>query len=68
MIGNLWCIAEPGVSWFVYFLSGQGRIRSDPDGPLIETGDALWLNPARDAPRLILEAHGEALWLKITAL
>lgn len=68
MIGNLWCIPEPAVSWFVYFLSGRGRIRSEPDGPFIEAGDALWLSPGRDEPRLVLEAHGEALWLKITAL
>lgn len=68
MIGNLWCIPEPGVSWFVYFLSGQGRIKSDPDSSVIEAGDAVWLAPERDKPRLVLEAHGEALWLKITAL
>lgn len=68
MIGSLWCIAEPGVSWFVFFLSGQGRIKSDPDSPLLESGDGLWLQPKPDEPRLILEAHGEALWLKITAL
>lgn len=68
MAGSLWCIAEPGVSWFVYFLSGRGRIKSDADSPSIETGDAVWLSPERDEPRLVLEAHGEALWLKITAL
>ena len=67
MTGSLWCIAEPGVSWFVYFLSGRGRIKSDPDCPAIEAGDGLWLCPQRDEPRLVLEAHGEALWLKVTA-
>jgi uncharacterized protein len=68
MTGSLWCIAEPGVSWFVYFLSGRGRIKSDSDSPAIEAGDGLWLSPRRDEPRLVLEAHGEALWLKVTAL
>ncbi len=68
MIGNLWCIPEPGVSWFVYFLSGRGRIKSDSDSPAIEAGDAVWLEPERDERRLVLEAHGEALWLKVTAL
>ncbi len=65
MTGSLWCIAEAGVSWFVYFLSGTGRIKDDPDSPEIIAGDAIWLQPGIGQPRLVLEAHGEALWIKI---
>jgi environmental stress-induced protein Ves len=65
MTGSLWCIAEAGVSWFVYFLSGTGRIKDDPDSPEIIAGDAIWLQPSKGQPRLVLEAHGEALWVKI---
>jgi uncharacterized protein len=65
MTGSLWCIAEAGVSWFVYFLSGTGRIKDDPDSPEIIAGDAIWLQPGKGQPRLVLEAHGEALWIKI---
>jgi environmental stress-induced protein Ves len=65
MHGSLWCIAEPNTSWLVYFLSGYGRIKSDVDSPEIQAGDALWLQPNDSQQRLILEAFGEALWLKI---
>lgn len=68
MSGSLWCIAEAGVSWFVYFLSGTGRIKGDPDSPEINAGDAIWLQPQTGQSRLVLEAHGEALWIKIQAL
>jgi environmental stress-induced protein Ves len=68
MHGTLWCIAEPGVSWFVYFLSGHGRVKSDPNSPEIDAGDAIWLQPQAGGPRLIVEAFGEALWCRITAL
>lgn len=65
MVGALWCIPEPEVQWFVYFLSGSGRIKDDPDSPLIAAGDGLALYPRKGEPRLVLDAHGEALWLKI---
>lgn len=65
MTGSLWCIAEPGVSWFVYMLSGSARIKDDPQSPLASTGDALWLQPENGQLRLVLEAHGEALWFKL---
>ena len=65
MTGSLWCIPESGVTWFVYFLSGTGRIKDDPDSPVIEAGDAIWLRPSQGASRLVLEAHGEALWIKL---
>ena len=68
MVGRLWCIPEPGVSWFVYFLSGRGRVESGPEHCTAEAGDALWLSAERDGPRLLLEAHGEALWLKVCAV
>lgn len=68
MHGSIWCIAEHKTSWLVYFLSGHGRIKSDADSPEIQTGDALWLQPNDSEQRLILEAAGEALWLKITEL
>ena len=68
MHGALWCIPEQGVSWFVYFLAGHGRVKSDPDKPEIAAGDAIWLQSQAGAPRLILEAFGEALWCRITAL
>jgi environmental stress-induced protein Ves len=68
MHGTLWCIPEQGVSWFVYFLSGHGRVKSDPNSPDIAAGDAIWLQPQAGAPRLMLEAFGEALWIKISAL
>jgi len=68
MHGALWCIAEQGVSWFVYFLSGQGMVKFDPAHPEIAAGDAIWLQPEAGGPRLILEAFGEALWCRISAL
>jgi uncharacterized protein len=68
MHGTLWCIPEQDVSWFVYFLSGHGRVKSDPNSPDIAAGDAIWLQPQAGAPRLMLEAFGEALWIKISAL
>ena len=68
MHGSIWCIAEHKTSWLVYFLSGHGRIKSDADSPEIRTGDALWLKPNDSKQRLILEAAGEALWLKVTEL
>ncbi len=66
MHGSLWCIAEQNTSWLVYFLSGHGRIKSDTNSPEIQMGDAVWLIPNDSEQRLILEAAGEALWLKIT--
>lgn len=68
MVGRLWCIPEPDVSWFVYFLSGRGRVECGPEHATAEAGDALWLSAGRDGPRLLLEAHGEALWLKVGAV
>jgi hypothetical protein len=68
MHGALWCIPEQGVSWFVYFLSGHGWVKSDPDKREIAAGDAIWLQPQAGERRLILEAFGEALWCRITAL
>lgn len=68
MHGALWCIAEPGVSWFVYFLSGRGMVKSDPAHPEIAAGDALWLQPEAGEPRLIVEAFGEALWCRISVI
>jgi uncharacterized protein len=65
MHGSLWCIAEPKTSWLVYFLSGHGGIKSDANSPEIQSGDAVWLKPNDSPHRLILEATGEALWLKI---
>mgnify|MGYP003471350613 CR=1 FL=1 len=68
MLGSLWCVREANTSWLVYFLSGQGRVKSDSHSPEIQTGDAIWLKPNDAEQRLILEAFGEALWLKITEL
>ena len=65
MHGSLWCLPEPGVSWFVYLLSGTLAVKDDPHGPQCVPGDGLWLEPKAGAPRLMLEAYGEALWLKI---
>ena len=65
MHGSLWCLPEPGVSWFVYLLSGTLAVKDDPHGPQCMPGDGLWLEPKAGAPRLMLEAYGEALWLKI---
>jgi environmental stress-induced protein Ves len=65
MHGSLWCLPEPGVSWFVYLLSGTLAVKDDPHGPQCAPGDGLWLEPKAGAPRLMLEAYGEALWLKI---
>jgi len=65
MHGSLWCVPEPGVSWFVYLLSGSLMVKDDPHGPQCVPGDGLWLQPEAGAPRLMLEAYGEALWLKI---
>ena len=65
MLGSQWFIREPNVCWFYYFLSGHGRIKSDPDSPQISAGDSIWLKPNESEQRLILEAHGEALCLKI---
>lgn len=67
MVGRLWCIPEPGVTWFVYFLSGRCQVESGTERGTVEAGDALWLSAGRDDPRLLLEAHGEALWLKVSA-
>lgn len=68
MMGSLWCVREAKTSWLVYFLSGRGRVKSDSNSPEIQTGDAIWLKPNDTEQRLILEAFGEALWLKITEL
>jgi environmental stress-induced protein Ves len=68
MHGVLWCIPEPGVSWLVYFHAGRGEVKSDPDNPAIRIGDAVWLAPSAGEPRLVLEAYGEALWVRITAI
>jgi hypothetical protein len=68
MLGSLWCIPEPSVSWMVYFLSGNGVVKSDPDRPEFTAGDAIWLQPQAGEPRLVLEAFGEALWIKIVAV
>lgn len=68
MHGSLWCVPEPGVSWFVYLLSGTLAVKDDPHGPQCLPGDGLWLQPEAGAPRLVLEAYGEALWLRIARL
>jgi len=68
MLGALWFMPEPGTSWFLYVLSGHGAVKSDPDRPEFTAGDAIWLQPQAVEPRLILEAYGEALWIKIVAL
>lgn len=65
MHGSLWCVPEAGVSWFVYLLSGSLHLKDDPAGPHCQPGDGLWLLPEAGAPRLLLEAEGEALWLRI---
>lgn len=65
MHGSLWCLPEPGVSWFVLLLSGSLGLKDDSHGPQCAPGDGLWLQPEANAPRLMLEAYGEALWLKI---
>jgi environmental stress-induced protein Ves len=65
MHGSLWCLPEPGVSWFVLLLSGSLGLKDDSHGPQCAPGDGLWLQPEAGAPRLMLEAYGEALWLKI---
>ncbi len=66
MHGSLWCVPEPGVCWFVLLLSGSLVHKDDPDGLQCAPGDGLLLQPEPGAPRLMLEAYGEALWLKIT--
>lgn len=68
MHGSLWCVPESGVSWFVVLLSGQLHLKDDPHAPHCTPGDGLWLQPEAGAPRLMLEAYGDALWLKITDL
>ena len=68
MVGRLWCIPEPGVSWFVYLLSGRARVECGSEACDAEAGDGLWLSPQSTEPRLLLEAHGEALWLKVSAV
>ena len=68
MLGTLWFVPEENVSWFLYFISGHGIIKSDPNSPEIQTGDSVWLCPNNCQQRLVLEAFGEALWVKITAL
>lgn len=68
MHGTLWFIPEENVSWFVYFISGHGILKSDPNSPEIQTGDSIWLRPNESQQRLMLEAFGEALWVKITEL
>lgn len=68
MHGSLWCLPEPGVSWFVYLLSGSLAVKDDPHGPDCRPGDGLLLQPEAGAPRLMLEAYGEALWLRIERL
>lgn len=68
MLGTLWFIPEENVSWFLYFISGHGTIKSEPNSPEIQTGDSIWLCPNKSEQRLVLEAFGEALWVKITAL
>ena len=68
MLGALWFMPEPGTSWFLYVLSGHGAVKSDPDRPEFTAGDAIWLQPQAGETRLILEAFGEALWIKIVAI
>ena len=68
MHGSLWCLPDPGVSWFVYLLSGSLAVKDDPYGPQCLPGDGLLLQAESDAPRLMLEAYGEALWLRIERL
>lgn len=68
MHGTLWFIPEPNTSWFIYFISGRGFLKSEPDSPEILTGDSIWLCPNECQQRMILEAYGEALWLKITEI
>ena len=52
----------------VYLLSGSLAVKDDPHGPDCRPGDGLWLQPEAGAPRLMLEAYGEALWLRIERL
>lgn len=66
MHGSLFFLAEPGVSWFVYVLGGEIRIKDDPGSPHVLAGDGLLLQPVPGFWRLILEGVGEALWIKIT--
>jgi environmental stress-induced protein Ves len=68
MHGSLWCLPEPGVSWFVLLLSGTLALKDQKHAPQISVGDGLWLQPEANAPRLMLEGFGEALWLKIERL
>jgi environmental stress-induced protein Ves len=68
MLGALWFIPEKNVSWFIYFISGHGSIKSEPNGPEIQTGDSIWLCPNESTQRMILEAYGEALWVKISEI
>lgn len=68
MQGSLWCLPELGVSWFVLLLSGCLALKDQEHAPQISVGDGLWLQPEANAPRLMLEGFGEALWLKIERL
>ena len=68
MHGSLWCLPELGVSWFVLLLSGCLALKDQEHAPQISVGDGLWLQPEANAPRLMLEGFGEALWLKIERL
>ena len=68
MLGTLWFIPEQNVSWFLYFISGQGTLKYDPNSPEVQTGDCIWLRPNESEQRIMLEAFGEALWVKITEL
>mgnify|MGYP001764631822 CR=1 FL=1 len=49
-------------------LSGSLAVKDDPHGPDCRPGDGLLLQPEAGAPRLMLEAYGEALWLRIERL
>lgn len=65
MIGTLWFVPEQKVSWFIYFILGHGTLKSEPNSPDIQAGDSVWLCPNNCEQRMILEAFGEALWVKI---
>ncbi len=65
LVGPMVFLPEIGVRWLVHLMAGQAQLRAEGHH-VLSAGDSLLLEPA-PGERLVLEGHGDALLLRLTA-
>lgn len=65
LVGPMIIFAEPGTSWAVHLIAGQGRFADDSGLPDLAAGDTALLEAGPTRLRNVLDGAGEALVIRL---